>query len=135
MIKNYKCLQFKQTLGKDDKWIVPHMKLTEQESLRQAAQDALTLFCPDVKARVLGNAPWGVYKYNYPKVVRGSQEADGCKVFFYKAQLLSGQMNLPKDKTVSSSVKDYAWLTRAELPEYFAKEYFRSISELLIPEY
>jgi large subunit ribosomal protein L46 len=134
-LQSHLLLAVQQKVGKEYKWSVPHMKLSGQESLRQVAEDALILFCPDVKARVIGNAPWGVYKYNYPTKIRDESGAFGSKVFFYKAQLLSGQMTMPKDKAVASTIKDFVWLTRAELPEYFFKDYFHSLSDLLIPEY
>ena len=58
------------------------------------------------------------------------------QVFFYKAQILSGQLELPKGKKDDGApIDDYLWLTRAELPEYFVPEYFNAISDILIPEY
>ena len=56
------------------------MKREDGQNLREVAESALQTFCPQVQGRILGNAPWGFYKYKYPKGARDT--AVGAKVSF-----------------------------------------------------
>jgi len=97
----------------------------------------------------LGNSPWGFYKYKYPKKAVDGQDLTtvGAKVFFYKAEVLSGQMKIEettttksKDKSQEQSpspgiqYKDFAWLTRGEISGKLVPEYYKQLYECLIEE-
>ena len=66
-LQTHLLLAVHQKLGQEYKWVVPHMKREEGQNLRETAESALQTFCPQVQARILGNAPWGFYKYKYPR--------------------------------------------------------------------
>lgn len=102
----------------------------------QTADRILKEFCPEVRAKVLGNAPWGFYKYKYPKrTVEGQGlEAVGAKVFFYKAQIQEGDVQREGKKEKDPLFKDYIWARREELPGKLHPEYFKQVSEFLIDE-
>ena len=97
----------------------------------QTAERTLhTVVGPSIEARFLGNAPWGYYKYKYPKSLRRESGAIGGKVFFYKALLCGGAVEPAADE-----VADYRWLTAAELRQQLLSSYHRSLQRLLIDQH
>ncbi|OXA56287.1 39S ribosomal protein L46, mitochondrial [Folsomia candida] len=130
-------LLIEQKLGNDYKWICPQGIWRDGETMRQTADRVLKEVCPEIKAKVLGNAPWGFYKYKYPKRSVTSQHLSsvGAKIFFFKAQVISGEIqNKTKSKDKTTEYKDLAWLTREELISKLQPEYHKQISEFLIDE-
>jgi len=92
---------------------------------------------------VLGNAPWGFYKYRFSKKVkqiRGSDDTVGAKIFFYKANYVTGEFTLPSAASAkkapiekgSISVKDFKWVTRDELKAQLLPDYYKSVSKFLV---
>jgi len=123
-----------QQLGKDFKWVCPQVKRIEGETLRQTAERLLRETCPNVKAQIFGNAPWGFYKYKYPPGIQNKkgEEVTGAKIFFYKAQYISGNVESAKNDAIQ--IKDFHWLTRKELEDKLLDDYHSSISQFLIEE-
>lgn len=65
----------------------------------------------------ISNAPAGHYLYEYPDAVKKLRNQFGAKVFFSRCQYLKGPIKLE-----TRLYKDYAWISRDELDEYFNAE-------------
>ncbi|XP_037068699.1 39S ribosomal protein L46, mitochondrial-like [Pollicipes pollicipes] len=123
-------LVVQQRLGTGAKWMMPQGRHQSGETMRQTAERTLqTVVGPDVRARFLGNVPWGFYKYKYPKALRRESGAIGGKVFFFKAVLSGGAVEPAADE-----VADYKWLTRGELRQQLLSSYYRSVHRFLVDE-
>ncbi|KAJ8569573.1 hypothetical protein ON010_g5687 [Phytophthora cinnamomi] len=78
----------------------------------------------EVDATPVGFAPMGYVKYLH----ENDAEFDGTKVFFYKSQLLYGDVALNQDKA-----SDYLWVTRDELSEYLDPEVADYVQKMVPP--
>lgn len=125
-------LVVKQKLGNDHRWILPQGVRVEGETLRQTAERVLKEACGNkLKVQFMGNAPVGYYKYKYPKVVRGNGIC-GAKVFFFKAQVLKG--DICRETVLNNeNVEDFLWLTRSELSGMLQPVYLKALDSFLIP--
>jgi len=98
-------------------WFLPTASVEGKSSLREAVNEALVKTFGGAEAvdriQVMGNAPFGFYKYRYPLKSEASKDHRGGKFFIFKAFL--------KDpRTSSTQIADgqkYAWLTKAEMKE------------------
>lgn len=119
----------KLKLGENEVWALPQGLLQEGETLRQTADRVLVdTLGSKVEARILGNAPFGLYKYKYPKAVRN--ETEGAKLFIFKALYYSGVVDLN-----SKVAMDFQWASRLEMRQLIVRgEYLRSIEAFLIDE-
>jgi len=119
-------LVMKQKLGHDDLWILPQGLWSNGETLKQSAERILKQSCGDnINVRFYGNTPCGFYKYKYPKKKREQSDVEGAKIFFFKAILLSG--NVEKQ----SSFIDYEWATVKELNNILVQPYMKQIKLFL----
>lgn len=78
-----------------------------------------------IQAKILGNAPYGIYKYKFPRAIR-TEDNVGAKVFFYKAFLQSSDLSQAELK------KDYLWVTKDELGAYLKPEYLKKVNRFLL---
>ncbi|XP_054268103.1 39S ribosomal protein L46, mitochondrial [Macrosteles quadrilineatus] len=116
----------KQKLGNNSYWLLPQGVRQEGETMRQAAERVLKENCgPNLQTRFMGNAPCGYYKYRYPKGAK-VKEAVGAKIFFFKAQLIKG--NVSKDVC-----QEYQWLSQKEL-NILQEDYLKSVKMFLIDD-
>jgi large subunit ribosomal protein L46 len=86
----------------------------------------------------VGNVPIGHHKYNYPspvapdpKLPHEKQEPVpilGREIFFMKARILAGQVDLTNNK---HGFNDFAWVTKEELKKVVGKEYYISNMNML----
>ena len=126
-LDRYLLLLVNEKIGQKNLWVLPQGKNQPGETLRQTAERVLLEKCGDnIRTRFMGNAPSGFYKYRYPKSVRN--DSVGAKIFFFKAQFISGQVEL-----LNKSCSDYTWATRQEL-EKLPYEYLKSVNMFLIDE-
>ncbi|XP_008550757.1 39S ribosomal protein L46, mitochondrial [Microplitis demolitor] len=117
------CVQ--QKIGKDNFWLPPQGVREEGENMRQAAERILRKTCGEnLTVQIYGNAPFGFYKYIYPKAVRGNGSR-GAKIFYYLGKYING--NLP-------DTLEYQWLDRSELKDNLPNPIYKSVSKFLIPE-
>lgn len=121
-------LLIKQNLGKSSNWVLPLGLRHEGETMRQAAERVLIETCgTNLQTKFLGNAPVGFYKYRYPKSAN-CRQCIGMKIFFFKAQLLSGNVS----KEVCSN---FQWLSQQELASNILQEdYLRNIKMFLLDD-
>lgn len=113
-------------------WALPQGLRMDGETMLQTAERILKEMCGvDLTVQFYGNAPCGVYKYEYPKrFISSKQEGPvGAKVFFFKAQYIAGHLDYNKLK-----LKEFKWLGREELMSSLSQEYYRNISQFLIDE-
>ncbi|XP_055310582.1 39S ribosomal protein L46, mitochondrial [Sitodiplosis mosellana] len=118
-------LIMEQKLGNEKLFLLPQGKISNGETLYDAAQRIIKELCGDtIQTSIYGRAPCGFYKYKYPKEIRG--EFVGAKVFFYRAILKSGQ--------VDAKHVNFEWLNKEELLTKVDKysNYKRSISKFII---
>lgn len=127
-LSNSLLLLIKQNLGKSSNWVLPLGLRQEGETMRQAAERVLLETCgTNMQTKFLGNAPVGFYKYRYPKSAN-RQQSIGMKIFFFKAQLLSGNVS----KEVCSN---FQWLSQQELASNILQEdYLRNIKMFLLDD-
>ncbi|KFV58815.1 hypothetical protein N328_03446, partial [Gavia stellata] len=78
-----------------------------------------------IQAKTLGNAPYGIYKYKFPRAIR-TEDNVGAKVFFFKAFLQSSDLSQTELK------KDYLWVTKDELGDYLKSEYLKKVNQFLL---
>ena len=75
----------------------------------------------------ISNAPVGHYMYPYPADMKTNRKQYGAKVFYYRCQLISGAVKLE-----TRLYKDYAWIARDELNEYFDSETAEYLNHILL---
>lgn len=56
-----------------------------------------------------------------------SSPADLCQVFFLKAQLLAGRVQLD-----DRELEDYLWLTKEEIRDYVSEDYYSAVEHTLM---
>lgn len=78
-----------------------------------------------IQAKVLGNAPYGIYKYKFPRAIRTENNV-GAKVFFFKAFLQSSDLSQAELKA------DHLWVTKKELGDYLKSEYLKKVNRFLL---
>ncbi|XP_019617626.1 PREDICTED: 39S ribosomal protein L46, mitochondrial-like [Branchiostoma belcheri] len=115
-------LLVKQKLGDKAVWVMPQGKREEGETLRQTAERVLHTCCgSQLRTTFYGNSPCGFYKYKFPRTLR-SQNNLGAKIFFFKAELSSGQVECG-----SEAVQEFVWVTSEEMKEYLPQKYLDSV--------
>jgi len=127
-LDKYLILVVRQKLGSDTKWVLPQGAWQQGETMRQTAERVLTSICGNkIKARFLGNAPCGFYKYKFPRQMWGEGKPTGAKVFFFKAQYMDGDL-----EPLSKEIEEFKWLRQDEMKEILRPSYFDAISGFLI---
>ncbi|XP_035410728.1 39S ribosomal protein L46, mitochondrial [Cygnus atratus] len=119
-------LLVKQKIGNQELWLLPQVEWQPGETMRNTAERAMATFLGDhIQAKILGNAPYGIYKYKFPRAIR-TEDNVGAKVFFYKAFLQSSDLSQAELK------KDYLWVTKDELGAYLKPEYLKKVNRFLL---
>jgi large subunit ribosomal protein L46 len=80
---------------------------------------------------VVGNVPVGLYQYRFPKTILHQEEGIeelGEKVFFMKARIMGGQMDLKRNIYGDT---DYQWLTKEEIADVVTRQYWASIQNMM----
>merc|ERR1711871_948718 len=95
---------------KDSPWQFPQGKLRAEETLRQSSERVLDRAVGRVRRWFVGNAPCGHVTYAYPPELQQKRQEYGAKVFFYRAQLVAGNVKLE-----TRLYTDYAWVPRSKL--------------------
>lgn len=107
-------------------WQFPQGKLQDDETLRKAAERVIDRATGSVKRWFISNAPCGHYLYNYPADVAQQRQQYGAKVFFSRCQYLGGPIKLE-----TRLYKDFAWISREEVDQYFNPETAEYVKALL----
>lgn len=119
-------LLVKQKIGNQELWLLPQAEWQPGETLRSTVERVMATFLGDhIQAKILGNAPYGIYKYKFPRAIR-TEDNVGAKVFFYKAFLQSSDLSQAELK------KDYLWVTKDELGDYLKSEYLKKVNRFLL---
>ncbi|NXF01075.1 RM46 protein, partial [Smithornis capensis] len=119
-------LLVKQKIGNQELWLLPQVEWQPGETLRSTAERAMATFLgDDIQAKILGNAPYGIYKYKFPRAIR-TEDNVGAKVFFFKAFLQSSDLSQMEPKA------DYLWVTKNELGDYLKSEYLKKVNRFLL---
>ena len=83
----------------------------------QAAERVVDRATNQVSRWFISNSPIGHYCYEYPDALKSQRKQFGCKVYFYRAQLLGEDFKLE-----TRLYTDYAWIAREEAAQYFNEE-------------
>ncbi|NWV76133.1 RM46 protein, partial [Dasyornis broadbenti] len=119
-------LLVKQKIGNQELWLLPQVEWQPGETLRNTAERAMATFLGDhIQAKILGNAPYGIYKYKFPRAIR-TEDNVGAKVFFFKALLQCNDLSQAKLQA------DYLWVTKKELGDYLKSEYMKKVNRFLL---
>jgi hypothetical protein len=99
-------------------WQFPQGRFIEEkdDTLRGAAERIIDRAVGDVDRWFISNAPMGHYTYEYPAQIQEQRKEFGAKVYFFRAQLIEGNIRLE-----TRLYKDYAWLTRSEASLYIGE--------------
>jgi len=102
-------------LGSGKDWFLPSASVDGKSSLREAVDEAISrTFGKDAHhhIQVMGNAPFGFYKYRYPGKSSESEQRRGGKFFLYKAFLKD-----PRTFTMKGAEK-LAWMSKPEMQQH-----------------
>ncbi|KAJ1969484.1 hypothetical protein IWQ62_000594 [Dispira parvispora] len=112
---------------KEHTWQFPQGGVDEGELLHQAALRELAEECGNgMDVWLAGRGPIGHYCYDFPKDFAASSKTKGAKVFFMRGHIMAGQVKVDNQEIV-----DFAWLTKAEIPQYVDKAYWEAVRDLL----
>uniref|UniRef100_A0A8C5KJT5 Large ribosomal subunit protein mL46 n=1 Tax=Jaculus jaculus TaxID=51337 RepID=A0A8C5KJT5_JACJA len=113
-------LLVKEKLGDHDVWLLPQVEWQPGETLQGTAERTLaTLSENNMKAKFLGNAPCGYYKFK-------TESNLGAKVFFFKALLLTGDFSQAGKKS------QHVWVSKEELGHYLKPRYPAQVRKFLL---
>lgn len=98
-------------------WQFPQGRWRPQETLREVSERVIDRAVGKVNRYFISNSPQGHYVYKYPAELQQKRDSFGAKVFFYRAQLIAGNVKLE-----TKLYTDYAWIARDEVEEYFDPE-------------
>jgi len=104
-------------LGTGNDWFLPSSTVEGKSSLREAVDEALVkTIGPNAleNIHVMGNAPFGFYKYRYPLRSSESDSFRGGKFFIFKAFLKDPRTFSMED----ADGRKLAWMTKSELKEH-----------------
>jgi hypothetical protein len=108
-------------------WQFPQGKLLDTETnLRAVAERVIDRAIGKTRRWFVSNAPIGHYCYAYPPAMQLQRKQYGAMVYFYRAQIIEGGIKLE-----TKLYKDYAWISRHEVDEYFEKDFADYLHELL----
>ncbi|KAG0210195.1 54S ribosomal protein L17 mitochondrial [Mortierella sp. GBA30] len=110
-------------------WQFPQGGVRVCENLQEAAGRELQEECGgNMDLWFVGRVPVGHYNYSIPKVEKTepSSAVNGTKVFFMKAHIFAGQVQVDNKEIV-----DFAWVTKQEMKDYVAPEYFEAVKDML----
>ncbi|KAI8602663.1 39S mitochondrial ribosomal protein L46-domain-containing protein [Dissophora ornata] len=110
-------------------WQFPQGGVRVCENLQEAAGRELQEECGgNMDLWFVGRVPIGHYNYSLPKnfVTESSVAAKGTKVFFMKAHIFAGQVQVDNKEIV-----DFAWVTKQEMKDYVSKDYYAVIKDML----
>ncbi|KAG0628943.1 hypothetical protein M758_1G064800 [Ceratodon purpureus] len=101
-------------------WHFPEKEYAKEDSLRLCAEEVIKPFVSDPKdVYFVGNAPCGHLHYRLSE--------PNYKRFFFKSQLITGKVQVKGKK-----IKDYAWVSKEELPEYLDPSDLEYMKKMLI---
>lgn len=101
-------------------WHFPEKVYANEDSLRMCAEEAVKPFVSNpTDLYLVGNAPCGhlTYRLSEPSYKR----------FFFKSQLIAGKVHVKGKK-----IKDFAWVSKEELPEYLDPSDLEYMNKMLI---
>lgn len=101
----------------DQAWQFPQGKLRDEETLRLGAERVTDRAVGRVERWFVGNAPVGHYVYAYPEEMQKARGQYGAKVFFYRSQLVGGNIRLE-----TRLYTDFAWVARDEVGDYLDED-------------
>ncbi len=112
---------------KNHAWQFPQGGREEGETLLEAAERELKEECgANLNVEFLPESV-GEYSYDFPEdFKRHDENITGVKVTFFRAEFLSGDIELEVEE-----LEDYAWVTKKALSDYFEGEYLKTIREFL----
>jgi len=110
-------------------WQFPQGKIQpEEKTMRSVAERVIDRAVGNVNRWFISNAPIGHYCYEYPKAIKEKRKEYGTKIFFYRAQLIAGNVKLE-----TRLYKDFAWITRSQVGHYF-DEHTAAFLTAILPE-
>ncbi|KAG0040925.1 54S ribosomal protein L17 mitochondrial [Podila clonocystis] len=110
-------------------WQFPQGGVHVCENLQEAAGRELQEECgSNMDLWFVGRVPIGHYNYKLPNAGKtdSTSAPTGAKVFFMKAHIFSGQV-----KVDNKEIVDFAWVTKQEMKDYVAPEYYEAVKDML----
>ncbi|KAG0342489.1 54S ribosomal protein L17 mitochondrial [Podila horticola] len=110
-------------------WQFPQGGVHVCENLQEAAGRELQEECgSNMDLWFVGRVPIGHYNYKLPNAIKtdSTSAPTGAKVFFMKAHIFSGQV-----KVDNKEIVDFAWVTKQEMKDYVAPEYYEAVKDML----
>ncbi|XP_033647535.1 39S ribosomal protein L46, mitochondrial-like [Asterias rubens] len=126
-------LLVKCKVGDKSMWMMPQGARQEGETMRETAGRVLASQCSpqsmrDMRAHFFGNAPSACFKYSYPLDMQRKSGVKGAKIFFYKARLMTGDVQINKNV-----IEDYAWVAHSEMDKYVVPSYLETVQQFVVP--
>ncbi|KAF9914436.1 54S ribosomal protein L17 mitochondrial [Lobosporangium transversale] len=110
-------------------WQFPQGGVHVCENLQEAANRELQEECGgNMDLWFVGRVPIGHYEYSHPKGTTSATSIPlkGTKVFFMKAHIFAGQVQVDNQEIV-----DFAWVTKEEMKDYVSAEYYQAVKDML----
>ncbi|KAJ1978698.1 hypothetical protein H4R33_005916 [Dimargaris cristalligena] len=98
------------------------LEFLHRTALRELAEECGT----NMDVWALGRGPVGHYSYKFPADHAAKVKAESAKVFFFKAYIFAGQVELNKKE-----LSDFVWVTKDEIPKYVSKDYWNAVQDIL----